>query len=42
MSTTVLKYLVSRLTSPGRYAAAGGYFAAELKGQKNEALEPTR
>ena len=25
-----------------RRVAAGGYFAAELKGQKNEALEPTR
>jgi len=26
----------------GRYAAAGGYFAAELEGQKDEALEPTQ
>ena len=42
MSTTVLKYLVSRLTSPGRYAAAGGYFAAKLEGQKDEALKPTQ
>ena len=42
MSTTGVKYLVPRLTSPCMYVAAGGYFAAELEGQKDEALEPTQ
>jgi len=33
-----VKDLVSRLTYPGVYVAAGGYFAAELEGQKDEAF----
>ena len=42
LSTNTVKDLVARLTSPGMYAAARGYFAAELEGQKDEALEPTQ